>query len=63
MCINKKDEKCLLQDNQLYHCQETIDGKNCDKCIDEYFLNEELKCINTNYCKKANIDYDSLLSN
>ena len=52
--LDKKKNKCNGQKDKFMNCKESIDGKNCDKCIDEYFLNEELKCINTNYCKKAN---------
>ena len=51
--LNKKDEKCLLQDNQLYYCQETIDGQNCDKCDTDYYLDKEGKCVSTNYCSKS----------
>ena len=54
--LDKKKNKCNEQKDNFINCKESIDGKKCDKCIDEYFLNEELKCINTNYCKKANND-------
>ena len=51
--LNIKEKKCLLQEKQFYHCKETIDGKNCDKCDNNYFFDEEGKCVSTNFCSKS----------
>ena len=56
-CINgyyldKKDNKCKEQNDILEHCQITIDGKICDICDDNYYFDEEKKCIRINYCLK-----------
>ena len=54
--LDKNDNKCNKQVENFINCKLSIDGNKCDECIDEYFLNEELKCVNTNYCKVANKD-------
>ena len=51
--LDKIENKCKKQDNEtLEFCSETIDGKNCDKCEEDYFFDEEGKCIGTKYCSK-----------
>ena len=54
--LDKNENKCNDQVDNFLNCKLSIDGNKCDECIDEYFLNEELKCVNTNYCKVANKD-------
>jgi len=45
--------KCIKQENQFLHCKQTLDGKLCDKCDDNYYIDEEQKCTNTNNCKAS----------
>ena len=35
------------------HCLETINGEVYDKCDNNYFFDEEKKCVSTNYCLKS----------
>ena len=49
--INKKVDKCVKAD--IPNCKQTLDGINCDKCNDEYFLSENYQCIETNMCSQA----------
>lgn len=52
--LNKKLDKCQRINRNFTHCEESVDGKTCDKCQKDYYLSEDLKCINTNYCAKVN---------
>ena len=51
--LNKKEEKCILQTEDLMHCKEVMDGKTCNICEDDFFFDEEKKCIDTNYCQAS----------
>ncbi len=50
--LNKKEDKCEKQINNFENCQESLDGKKCDICIDDYYFDENGKCISINYCLK-----------
>ena len=52
--LNKKENLCKKKDNNFLFCKETIDGINCDFCDDGYYLAEDGKCIDINYCSKVN---------
>ena len=57
-CINgfyldKKENICKKQDNNLLYCKQTIDGKNCDICQDEFYSDENGKCSICNFCSKS----------
>ena len=49
----KKENKCLKQELSFAHCQETINGISCDKCDDNYYLSEDGKCSQNNFCSKV----------
>lgn len=49
----KKEEKCKNQTETFDYCLESIDGKTCDKCEDNYYLDENKKCIAVNNCLKS----------
>ena len=51
--LNKKEEKCFPQKDDLLHCKEVINGEECYICDDNYFFDEENKCVDTNYCKRS----------
>ena len=53
--LDKKDSTCKNQTDRgtFAHCKESIDGKTCDICDDNYFFDEEGKCILFNFCSKA----------
>ena len=50
--LNKLEDKCIWQNNNLLHCLETLDGKTCNLCEDNYHLDENGKCIWINFCKE-----------
>ena len=51
--LEKRENKCKKQENNFLNCLETIDGQNCDKCEENYFFDQEGKCIPTNFCSKS----------
>ena len=48
--LDKKEQKCKKQEGAFEHCRETLDGKTCDVCDDEFYFDEEGICCGTNYC-------------
>ena len=52
--LDKRENKCKKQENDFIHCSETIDGKACEKCENNYFFDLEGKCVATNFCSKSN---------
>ena len=55
--LDRKDGKCKNQTDIFEHCKESFDGKTCQTCDDDYFFDEEGKCIAVNYCKKSINEY------
>ena len=53
---DKKENKCKKQEGMFYHCQQSIDGKICDICDNDYYLAENGKCGEVNYCLTS-VDY------
>ena len=51
--LDKKQNKCIKQENQFLHCKQTLNGDTCDKCDDNYYFDEQQKCTNTNNCKDS----------
>ena len=52
--LDKKVGKCKIQNNTFIHCKETINGEMCDSCEEDYFFDEEKKCINIKFCILGN---------
>ena len=50
--LDMKEEKCKEQKENLMYCKEVLDGINCNVCEDNYYFDQEGKCVNTNYCEK-----------
>ena len=50
--LDKKDNECKEQKDVLNHCQLSANGKTCEICDDNYFLDQEGICVNTNFCLK-----------
>ena len=48
--LDKKDDKCKKQKDNLVNCKESINGEICDICEEEYYFDENGKCIFNNYC-------------
>ena len=51
--LDRKNEACLLKDNNFKNCRESLNGKNCEICDEGYFISEDLFCINTNFCSET----------
>ena len=54
--LDRKNEACLLKENKFKNCKESLNGENCEICDDNYFLSEDLYCINTNFCGETKDD-------
>ena len=50
--LNKIENKCKKQEENFIHCKESIDGLTCDICNDDYYFDENGKCISIKYCAK-----------
>jgi len=55
--LNKKENKCLFQDEIFGNCLQTLDGKTCDVCEEDFYFNEENKCNAINFCSKSKNNY------
>ena len=51
--LNKRNNECIFQNKTLLNCQQTIDNETCDKCEDNFYLEENGNCISINYCQKG----------
>ena len=54
-CINgyyfdKKQQNCLPAQSAFINCKISNDGSKCDECNDDYYFDQEGKCVNSNYC-------------
>ena len=48
--LDKKEQKCVKQEGVFEHCRESLDGKTCDVCDEDYYFDDEGICCGTNYC-------------
>ena len=55
--LDKKENKCKAQTGKFLNCKETVDGKTCDTCNDDYYFAENGNCILINYCAKTEYYY------
>ena len=53
---DKSQDKCIQLNSSFYNCKMTLDGETCETCNDNYYFDENGKCISNNYCLKEN-DY------
>jgi hypothetical protein len=53
---NKLENECKMQTGMFYKCKQSINNKTCDICDDNYYLAENEKCTEVNYCAKS-VDY------
>ena len=49
----KNEEKCQLIEDSFVFCKQTIDGKTCDLCKNNYYLAEDGQCTDTIMCSKT----------
>ena len=52
--LDKIDSKCKEQNGVFEFCQLSVDGKTCDICEDNYYFDENGKCIDINFCLSSN---------
>ena len=52
LCESNKEK------NEFFHCSVSEDGKNCDVCLQPFFLTEDKKCVKSKFCNSANIGTD-----
>ena len=48
--LDKRNDTCLKQENNLLYCKITINGNYCEECDDNYFFSKDEKCVETNFC-------------
>ena len=53
---NKLENQCKMQNDMFYKCILSANNKTCDICEDNYYLAENGKCGEVNFCSKAD-DY------
>ena len=51
--LNKNKQECIQQSDIFIDCKISNDGKKCDECINNYYFDEEGKCVYINYCSKG----------
>ena len=51
--LDRKDLICKEQKDPFENCKETIDSKTCSICNEDYYFDENGKCIDINYCNKG----------
>ena len=49
----KKEQKCLKQEGIFLNCKESLDGKKCNLCDENYHLSEDERCISINFCSRT----------
>ena len=51
--LDKNELKCKIQINNFVHCQESINGKDCDICDEGYYFDKNNICIDVNFCEEG----------
>ena len=52
--LDKKEEKCVNKTDSIFQlCKQTIDGKNCDKCDDGLYFDDNGLCTFSNFCSES----------
>ena len=51
--LDKKQNKCILENNNFMNCKISNDGTKCDECKDDYYFDDEGKCVYSNFCSKG----------
>ena len=55
--LDRKESKCKNQTENFEHCKESLDGETCQICDDDYYFDDEGKCIAVNFCLKSRNEY------
>ena len=51
--LNKKNNTCLLKENNFSYCSQTLDGENCELCDEYHYFDENGKCAYSGYCVES----------
>ena len=51
--LNKKENRCYKKSDNFVYCQQILDGKNCDKCDEFNYYDENGFCTDSNYCSQS----------
>ena len=54
--FNKIENQCKMQTGMFYKCTLSINNETCDICDENYYLAENGKCSEVNFCSKT-VDY------
>ena len=54
--LDKNKQECLLQKDKFINCKISNEGKFCDECDKNFYLDEERKCVHSNYCAKGDFN-------
>ena len=55
--LDKRQNKCIFQEGIFRHCIQTIDGKNCDICEEDYYFDKNNICVGVNFCELSAGNY------
>ena len=50
---NKKEDKCEEKKDNFTHCKQSVDGKTCDICDENYYLDDNGVCLQTQFCSES----------
>ena len=50
--LNKKDDICEKESKIFKHCKETTNNKTCDICEENYYFDDNNKCVSINFCSE-----------
>ena len=56
--LDISQEKCVIKNGTWVYCQQTLDGKTCDKCEKNNFFDDYGNCTGIKYCSEA-ADYEN----
>ena len=51
--LDRSEQKCKEQHDIFFYCKESYDGKKCDVCTDDHYLDKYNICVATNYCLRG----------
>ena len=53
--LNKLEDKCIKQNDYLSHCLESLNGKYCNLCEENFHFDNYGKCIWVNFCIEESV--------
>ena len=49
--LDLKENKCLKQNELFKNCKRALNDYECDSCEDDFYFDENLRCIDVNFCQ------------